>query len=141
MICLRMRAIASHIWRTLHRLEVHASDQAAGGRIVREEARAVVLLCDEAVPLALGGTEPRYTCNGTFDVSTKRGEVLQNLLTSCAGRLSYSGGQFVIQPAGWVDPVSTISMSGLTVGSTSANMVVAVPHAARPHELLGDHAV
>jgi len=31
----------------------------------------------------------------------KRGEALQNLLTSCAGRLTYSGGQFVIHPAAW----------------------------------------
>ena len=58
-------------------------------------------ICDEAVPLAAGGNEPRYSCNGTFPLSTKRGEVLQNMLTSCGGRITYSGGQFVIHPAGW----------------------------------------
>jgi hypothetical protein len=58
-------------------------------------------VCDEAVTLANGGTEPRYACNGQFDVSMSRGEVLQNLLTSCAGRLLYVGGQFLIQAARW----------------------------------------
>jgi hypothetical protein len=57
--------------------------------------------CDEAIALAIGGTEPRYTCNGQFELSMRRGEILQNLLTSCAGRLTYIGGQFVIWPGVW----------------------------------------
>ena len=67
-------------------------------------------ICDEAVPLVKGGTEPRYTVNGTFPLSLKRGEVLQNLLTACGGRLTYSGGQFVIHPAGW--PGSALYVGG-----------------------------
>ena len=58
-------------------------------------------VCDEPVPLAAGATEPRYACNGTFQLAAARGTVLQNLLTSCAGRLTYQGGQFTIQPAAW----------------------------------------
>jgi hypothetical protein len=58
-------------------------------------------ICDEAVPLAAGGTEPRYLANGGFPLTMKRGEVLQNLLTSCAGRLTYTQGQYVIHPAAW----------------------------------------
>jgi hypothetical protein len=85
---------------------------------------AAANVCDEQVPLASGAAEARYTCNGTFDVSTKRGEVLQNLLTSCAGRLSYSGGQFVIQPGAWYGPTSTISLSGLTAPSTVPPMMM-----------------
>jgi hypothetical protein len=95
-----------------------------GTQILTPQLIAAANLCDEQVPLATGGTESRYTCNGTFDVSTKRGEVLQNLLTSCGGRLSVTGGQYVIQPAGWVDPTSTISMSGLTVPSSTQNMIM-----------------
>src|SRR6202012_2209014 len=53
-----------------------------------------------------------YTCNGNFDVSVKRGEVLQNLLTSCGGRLIYIGGQFIIQPAAWVSPSGAITIGG-----------------------------
>lgn len=62
---------------------------------------AAANLCDEDVPLASGTTEKRYACNGTFPLTTKRGEVLQNLLTSCGGRLTYAAGQFVIHPAAW----------------------------------------
>lgn len=62
---------------------------------------AAANICDQAMTLASGGTEPRYTCNGGFQVSMKRGEILQNMLTSCAGRLTYIGGQFGIWPAAW----------------------------------------
>jgi hypothetical protein len=62
---------------------------------------AAANMCDEGVPLAAGGLEPRYRLDGTFPLSMKRGEVLQNLLTSCGGRLTFTNGQFAIQPAGW----------------------------------------
>ena len=74
--------------------------------------------CDEAVPLAAGGSEPRYALNGTFSLSLKRGEVLQNMLTACGGRLTYSGGQFQIHPAAW-------SGVSLTIGDN----VTAAPNA------------
>jgi hypothetical protein len=57
--------------------------------------------CDEAVPLADGSTEPRYSCNGHFDLSLGRGRILQNLLTSCAGKITYSAGQWIIWPGVW----------------------------------------
>lgn len=62
---------------------------------------AAANICDEAVPIAAGGTEPRYACNGTFQLSTKRGDILQNLLTACAGRLTCVGGVFGIYPGAW----------------------------------------
>lgn len=91
-------------------------------------------LCDESVPLANGSTEPRYTANGSFQLSAKRGEILQNLLTSCGGRLTYSGGQFVIHPAAWTGaslfigqkPVASATISVVTShipGSASAGVV------------------
>lgn len=46
-------------------------------------------------------TEKRYTANGHFTLDRKRGEILQNLLTSMAGRLTYSNGQYIIWPAAW----------------------------------------
>ncbi len=57
--------------------------------------------CDEVVTLASGSTQARYTCDGTFQLSTSRGGVLQNLLTSCGGRITFVGGQFRIWPAAW----------------------------------------
>jgi len=72
-----------------------------GSEIPATELGAAADVCDQAVTLAKGGSEPRYTCNGQFELTMRRGEVLQNLLTSCAGRLTYTGGKFVIQPAAW----------------------------------------
>ena len=57
--------------------------------------------CDDRINLSKGGTEPRYGCCGQFELTQRRGEILQNLLTSCAGRLTYVGGQFVIHPGIW----------------------------------------
>lgn len=81
---------------------------------------AAANICDEAVPLAIGSTEPRYACNGSFQLSAKRGEILQNLLTSCAGRLTYAGGQFVIWPAAWQGPAATIGGATLNVTTSQS---------------------
>ena len=69
-------------------------------------------ICDEQVQMAstiAGGpdvdfsyqTENRYMCDGHFPLTMKRGEILQNMLTSMAGRITYENGQFVIWPAAW----------------------------------------
>jgi hypothetical protein len=71
---------------------------------------AAANICDEGVALAAGGTEPRYTSNGSFQLSAKRSEVLQNLLTACGGRLTYVGGQFFINPAAWIG--TSVMMGG-----------------------------
>ena len=81
-----------------------------GTEIPITQLNAAANICDETVALAAGGTEPRYTCNGGFPITMKRGEVLQNLLTSCAGRLTYTGGQFQIQPAHW--PGVSLALTG-----------------------------
>jgi hypothetical protein len=67
-------------------------------------------ICDEDVDLASGSTEPRYTLNGNFPLSLKRGEVLQNMLTSCGGRITYSAGQFVIHPAAWSGAIPALEI-------------------------------
>jgi hypothetical protein len=85
-----------------------------GTEIPVAELIAAANICDEAVALATPATspattEPRYTCNGTFSLTLKRVEVLQNLLTSCAGRLGYVGGQFRLYPGAWRGISGTIS--------------------------------
>lgn len=92
-----------------------------GAEIPIDELIAAANVCDEQVPLALGGTENRYSCDGYFDVSVPRGDVLQNLLTSCGGRLTYNGGQFVIQPAGWYPPANLIDIAD---GDSGQKMLV-----------------
>jgi hypothetical protein len=66
-------------------------------------------ICDETVALAAGGTEPTYTCNGQFELSMTRGEILQHMLSSCGGRLTYSAGQFRCNPAAWAGTSVTLT--------------------------------
>lgn len=73
--------------------------------------------CDEAVALAAGGTEPRYTCNGSFTLDERRGDILDELLTSCAGRLTTAGGQYVIYPGVWQGVAgSTMDLTQIATG-------------------------
>jgi hypothetical protein len=74
---------------------------------------AAANICDESVPLAGGGTIPRYTCNTFSQVTESRGTILQRLLTSCAGRISYQGGQFSIFPGAWVSPTLQLTDADL----------------------------
>jgi hypothetical protein len=59
---------------------------------------AAANVCDETINLAGGGTLKQYTCNSFFQLSTGRGSILQDMLTSCAGRLSFQGGTYQIFP-------------------------------------------
>jgi hypothetical protein len=72
-----------------------------GAEIPLAELGAAANICDESVFMAIGTTEPRYAINGKFDLSAGRGEILRNMLTASAGRLTYQGGQFRIWPAAW----------------------------------------
>ena len=85
-----------------------------GTDIPLTQLSAAANLCDQSTALANGGTEPLFACNGQFELTMRRGEILQNLLTSCVGRLLYLGGQFIIQPAGWVGPGSPALQVNLT---------------------------
>ena len=75
---------------------------------------AMATICDQRISLARGGTEAMYSLNGQFDLTMRRGEILQNMLTSCAGRLVYIGGQYFIQPGYWVGPGSPATQVNLT---------------------------
>lgn len=74
---------------------------------------AAANICDEAVPLAAGGTEPRYTINMAFDLSRGRGEVLQDMLDACAGRITIQSGQYAIVPGAWVGPSLSLTKDNL----------------------------
>jgi hypothetical protein len=81
---------------------------------------AAANVCDEAVNLAAGGTEPAYACNGKFDLDESRGSILANLLTSCAGRITDTEGAYVIWPAAWVG-------NSFAIGSNPGGGVVSLP--------------
>ncbi len=48
-------------------------------------------VCDEAVPLATGGTEPRYQCNGTDTTENGPKAGLNAMLATCDGHLVQRG--------------------------------------------------
>lgn len=66
-------------------------------------------ICDEEVTLLGGGTEKRYTTNGTFLSSEQPKDVLQKMLTSCGGKLTYAGGKWTLRVAKYRTPTITIT--------------------------------
>jgi len=66
-------------------------------------------LCDENVTLSGGGTEKRYTCNGVVYSDIPPMQVLDDMLTSCTGVLSYSNGKFIIRGGQYVSPSVTLT--------------------------------
>jgi hypothetical protein len=61
-------------------------------------------ICDETVPLAGGGAEPRYACNGVITLSEVPKTIIEGLLTSFAGRCAFSGGSWRIHAGAWRAP-------------------------------------
>lgn len=55
-------------------------------------------ICDEAVTLAAGGTEPRYKANGVISSSSTHREVFGDLTRSCAGLFIETSGQLELRP-------------------------------------------
>lgn len=94
--------------------------KASSDEVPSDQLITAANICDEAVTLANGSTEPRYALNGQFTLAMKRGEILQNMLTSCGGRITYQGGQFVIHPAAW--PGVSLSV-GRVITSATLNVV------------------
>lgn len=71
--------------------------------------QAAANTCGESVALAAGGTEIRYTCNGYFGFSETPKSVIEMILATMMGDLSYVEGQYHIKPAVWRTPVVTLS--------------------------------
>lgn len=55
---------------------------------------AAANICDEAVPLPDGSSQPRYTCNGSFQLDEGPVKVLEQLLTASAGGCVEHMGRF-----------------------------------------------
>lgn len=87
------------------------------GALTSEMDDALVIaganVCDEAVPLLAGGTEPRYTINGVVDTSTPPGNVIQDMLGAMAGFMPYVGGKFRPQAGAYTAPVQTLTQEDI----------------------------
>ncbi|KKM85646.1 hypothetical protein LCGC14_1286960 [marine sediment metagenome] len=65
---------------------------------------AAANLADEDVTLDLGGTEDRYTCNGTISTAEQPGQIIQQFLSAMAGKLVFSGGEWQMYGGAWRAP-------------------------------------
>lgn len=85
-----------------------------GDKVNTAQLIAAANVCDEAIELAAGGTEPQYTCNYRFDSSMAPGSVIDAILAGAAGRISYVGGEWMIYPAYWQGPSAEFNETALT---------------------------
>ena len=65
---------------------------------------AAANLCDEDVALDGGGNQDRYKCNGVLSTENQIKSNIEQILSAMGGRLSYSGGKYFIDAAGYVAP-------------------------------------
>ena len=70
---------------------------------------AAANVCDQTVNLAPSGSETRYTANGFTNFSADGGAVLESLLSTCAGQISYTNGKFNIFAGASQTPSLTIT--------------------------------
>ncbi len=73
-------------------------------------------VCDEAVALDGGGTEPRYEINGSFTLDMPPKDIVPRLLTACAGTFFWSQGEFILKTGYYSTPVKTFDESHLRGG-------------------------
>jgi hypothetical protein len=74
---------------------------------------AAANVCDELVDLAAGGTEKRYTCNGSFETSAEPASVLDAICSSMAGTVVYVGGKWYCHAGAHEIPTVTLDESDL----------------------------
>ena len=69
--------------------EVNDSSTSGGGGFVN-----AANICDQDVNDIDGSAEDRYTLNGFFNTQAEPAAVLESMLSSCAGKVTYSNGKF-----------------------------------------------
>lgn len=74
---------------------------------------AAANICDENVSLSGGGTEKRYTINGVVKAVQSHGDVLQDMMTACAGALFWGAGRWKLVVGDYIAPVKTLTLDDL----------------------------
>jgi len=74
-------------------------------------------VCDESVTTTVDGSasaaHSRYTCNGTFTTDTAPVDILEQLMSSCAGGLWYSQGKWRMRAGKYIAPTLTLDEDDL----------------------------
>lgn len=87
--------------------------RATADEIEADALIAAANLSDELVATPSGGTEKRYTCNGTVDLGVAPIDALRGLLTAGAGKLIYSQGKYVLHGGQYLTPTVTLDEDDL----------------------------
>ena len=74
---------------------------------------AAANICDENVGLSGGSAEKRYTINGVARADQTHGDVLQDMMTACAGSLFWGAGLWKLKVADYVPPAKTLTLDDL----------------------------
>lgn len=69
--------------------------------------------CDDAIPLAAGGSQARYTINGVVSAGVPTGQTLNDMISACNGSLFYSGGEWRLKVGVYTAPVKTFTLDDL----------------------------
>ncbi len=69
--------------------------------------------CDDSISIT-GGTQSRYTCNGVIILNRKPVEVIEDLVSSCAGTLTYQQGKFKLKVGKASSSVRTLTDNDLS---------------------------
>lgn len=71
-------------------------------------------VCDELVTITAGGaTQKRYTIDGAFNLDQKPIDIIEDMLTSCAGTLVYVQGKYRLYAGAYDAPTDTLTASDL----------------------------
>ena len=81
---------------------------------------AAANVCDEDVALAAGGTENRYEAHGVIDTENQPKQIIEEILSSMAGSLYYSGGKWYVKAGAYSAPSETITEDDL-MGAITIN--------------------
>ena len=69
--------------------------------------------CDENITLSAGGTEKRYTVDGSFVTALPPDDVITDLVASMAGTIFYSQGQWGVKAGEFTSSVLTLDEDDL----------------------------
>lgn len=85
---------------------------------------AAANVCDENVTLAAGGTEKRYTCNGSFTTDVDPQKVISTIVNTMAGMIWYSQGKWGCKAAKYTTPILSLTeddfRSGLSINTRNS---------------------
>ncbi|HEX6828802.1 MAG TPA: hypothetical protein VF104_07470, partial [Burkholderiales bacterium] len=74
---------------------------------------AAANICDEEIEIAAGGTERRYTCNGSYTMDGNPATIVDQLLPCAAAQLVYSAGKYRLFVGAYTTPDLTITADWL----------------------------